>query len=96
MRPYNFRTGVFGSIPIAKSVEQNGWGAVEFSARYSELDLTQSLVDNGKMDIWSAGVNWMLTPYMSFNVNYRYIYLDRYGERGHTQGINSRLVLLLE
>ncbi|ARN74225.1 hypothetical protein BST96_08880 [Oceanicoccus sagamiensis] len=96
MRPYNYQAGIFGGVPIAKSVEQNGWGALELSLRYSELDLSEYPTDSGKMDIWSAGANWMLTPYMYFTLNYRYITLDRYGEEGDTHGLNTRLVLLLE
>jgi phosphate-selective porin OprO/OprP len=50
----------------------------------------------GKVDMWSAGVNWWLTPYMNFNVNYRYIDLDRFGVEGTSQSVTSRLMLILE
>jgi len=71
VRPYNKRVGIFGGAPISRGVNQNGWGTWELSTRYSSVDLTDGQVEGGEMDIWSAGVNWWLTPYMNFNVNYR-------------------------
>jgi phosphate-selective porin len=48
------------------------------------------------MDVWSLGLNWWLTPYMNFNVNYRYANLDRFGVEGSSQGFDTRLMLILE
>ena len=100
VRPYNRRTGVFRAIPIARTVEQNGWGAWEVSTRFSSIDMSElpdpTGLDAGEMDIWSLGLNWWLTPYMSFNMNYRYIDLDRFGVEGSSQGFFTRLVLVLE
>jgi len=60
-------------------------------------------VTGGEMDIWSAGVRWWLTPFMSLDLNYRYITLDGPGlsndpalSDGNSTGINGRLVLMLE
>lgn len=100
VRPYNRRTGVFGGIPIARTVEQNGWGAWEVSTRFSSIDMNEmpdpTGLDAGEMDVWSLALNWWLTPYMSFNVNYRYIDLDRFGVEGSSQGFFTRMVLVLE
>ena len=96
MRAYNRRVGIFNRVPIARTVNQNGWGAVELSGRFSHTDLTDSLIDGGEMDIWSLGVTWWLTPFMSAGVDYRYITLDRLGVEGHSSGVTSRIVLLLE
>jgi phosphate-selective porin OprO/OprP len=52
--------------------------------------------DGGKVDIWSAGLNWWLSPYLNVSLNYRYITLDRFGFEGNSQGFNSRLMLILE
>ena len=99
VRPYNRRVGVFKSIPIARTVEQNGWGAWEVSTRFSNLDMSAALdpdgADAGDMDIWSFGLNWWLTPHMNFNVNYRYITLDRFGNEGSSRGFTSRIMLIL-
>ncbi len=96
VRAYNRRAGVFGPVPISKNVNQNGWGAWELATRYSTIDLEDGLIEGGEMDVWSAGVNWWLTPSMSFNVNYRHITLDKGGIRGTSQGVNSRIVLTLD
>ena len=96
MRDYNKRVGIFKRLPIARTVNQNGWGAWEISTRYSALDANDSLLEAGDMDIWSAGVNWWLTPYFNVNLNYRYITLDKDGLEGTSHGVNSRVVLVLE
>lgn len=96
MREYNKRVGVFRPLPVARSVYQNGWGAWEVAARYSSLDANDGLLEGGDMDIWSAGINWWLSPYFNVNVDYRYITLDRDGVRGNSQAINTRFVLALE
>jgi phosphate-selective porin OprO/OprP len=100
VRPYNRRSGIFRPIPIARTVEQNGWGAWEISTRFSTLDMNEVPDSNGlnagDMDVWSFGLNWWLTPKMNANINYRYIDLDRFGVQGSSQGFVSRIMLILE
>ena len=96
VRPYNRRVGIFGSVPISRNVDQNGWGAWEISTRFSNLDANENTIDGGDMDIWSVGLNWWLTPYFNVNLNYRYVTLDKLGVEGSSQGINTRVVLILE
>jgi phosphate-selective porin OprO/OprP len=96
MRPYNKKSGVFGNIPVSRSVYQGGKGAWELTARWSNLDLNDGLVEGGDMNIASAGISWWLTPFFNVNLNYRYIWNTRYGVQDSSSGFNSRLVLLLE
>jgi phosphate-selective porin OprO/OprP len=96
MREYRKKTGIFGPVPVAKSVNQGGWGAWELSFRFSDLDLTDGLIDGGEMDILSLGLNWWLTPVFNVNMNYRYITLDRFGVKGNSSGIMTRVLLLME
>ena len=96
MREYRNRAGIFGPVPVAKTVYQGGWGAWELGFRYSDLDLTDGLIDGGEMDILSLGVSWWLTPTFNVNMNYRYITLDRFGVVGNSSGIMTRVLLLLE
>jgi phosphate-selective porin OprO/OprP len=96
MRQYRTKMGIFGPVPVAKSVNQGGWGAWEVALRYSDLDLTDGLIDGGEMDILSLGFHWWLTPTFNFNMNYRYITLDRFGIEGTSSGIMTRVLLLLE
>ena len=58
--------------------------------------LDDANVNGGQMDLWSAGLNWPLNPYMTVNFNYRYINLLRDGIEGTSQGFNARVVLVLE
>jgi phosphate-selective porin OprO/OprP len=96
MRAYNKKSGVFGGVPVAKSVYQNGKGAWEFTARWSNIDLDDGLIHGGKMDIASAGLTWWLNPIFGVNVNYRYIWNELNGIEGTSSGFNSRLVLILQ
>jgi phosphate-selective porin OprO/OprP len=96
MRSYRKRSGSFDPLPVAKSVNQGGWGAWELAARYSSLDLSDGLVDGGDMDITSVGLNWWLTRVAQFSLNYRYITLDQGGIEGDSSGITSRIVLILD
>jgi phosphate-selective porin OprO/OprP len=96
MRSYNTRGGLISRPPVARSVYQNGWGAWEVMARYSYTDLTDGSIDGGKMDIWSLGGRWWLTPFLSLDLNWRTISLDRFGVTGDSQGFSSRLVISLE
>lgn len=96
MRPYRRRSGVLGPLPVAKSVHQGGWGAWEVAFRYSSLDLTDGPVDGGQLDIYTLGLNWWLTSYSVFSLNYRNINLDRFGETGTSNALTGRLTLILE
>jgi len=96
MRAYNKKSGVFGGVPVAKSVYQNGPGAWEVSARWSSMDMDDGLIHGGKMDIASFGLTWWLNPIFGINVNYRYIWNTLDGVEGTASGINSRLMLMLQ
>ena len=95
-RAYRKISGTFDPLPVARPVNQGGWGAVELAFRYSNTDLTDGAVDGGKMDIYSLGVNWWLTRYTHLGLNYRYISLDRFGASGDSSGLNARLLLMLD
>jgi phosphate-selective porin OprO/OprP len=96
MRPYKRRNGVMGNVPISKSVQQDGWGSLELALRWSELDLTDGLIDGGELDVLSLGVNWSLTSTFVLSVNYRHISTDRAGVAWDSSGVNTRLILMLE
>ncbi|MCP4259960.1 MAG: hypothetical protein GY774_20965 [Planctomycetes bacterium] len=96
MRPYMKKSGIFGAVPVSKSVYRGGKGAWEVGIRWSDLDLSDGGVDGGKMQILSLGLNWWLTSFFNVNANYRHISLDRFGINGQSDGIMSRVVLILE
>jgi len=96
MRTYNRKSGILGQVPVAKTVNQGGWGAWELGVRYSTIDLTDGPVDGGEMDIWSFGIKWKLTPVFVVDANYRYITLDRSGFESSSDGFLIRILLLME
>ena len=96
MRAYNKKGGVFGGIPVAKTVYQNGKGAWEVYARYSNIDLNDGGIDGGEMQIATLGINWWLTPFFSVNAGYKYITNEQYGLEGTSSGLMTRIILVLE
>jgi len=96
MRSYNRKSGIFGRVPVARSVYQGGWGAWELGARFSSIDLTDGPIGGGEMDIFSLGVNWWLSPIFNVNLNYRFITNDKDGFSGDAQGVMGRVLLFLE
>jgi len=96
MRPYNKKNGLFRPIPVAKTVYQNGKGAWELAVRYSDLDLSDGLVEGGEIQIASLGLNWWLTPFFGLGVNYRYIWNELDGAEGTSSGFMTRILLILE
>jgi len=96
MRNYNRKSGTFGGVPVSRSVYQNGKGAWELAARWSNVNLNDGLVNGGDMDIASLALTWWATPFFSVNLNYRYIWNERHGLEDTSSGFNSRIILLLE
>ena len=96
MRAYRKRSGIFDPLPVARPVNQGGWGTIETAFRYSRLDLTDGTVDGGEMDIYSLGINWWLTRWAQFGADYRYISLDRFGTEGDSSALNLRIQLMLD
>jgi phosphate-selective porin OprO and OprP len=96
MRAYNNKGGVFGGIPVAKSVYQNGKGAWELYTRYSDINLNDGTINGGDMQIATLGLNWWLTPFFSVNMGYKYIWNEKDGVKGESSGLLGRLILVLE
>jgi phosphate-selective porin OprO/OprP len=96
MRLYNKKNGLFRPVPISRTVYQNGKGAWEITGRYSDVDLTDGRVQGGDMQIASLGLNWWLTPFFSFGVNYRYIWNLQDELEGNSSGFTTRILLMLD
>ena len=96
MRLYNKKNGLFRPVPISRTVYQNGKGAWEISARYSDVNLTDGKVEGGDMQIGSLGLNWWLTPFFSLGVNYRYIWNSHNELGGTSSGFTTRILLMLD
>jgi phosphate-selective porin OprO/OprP len=96
MRPYNKKNGLFRPAPISRTVYQNGKGAWEIAARYSDVNLTDGRVQGGDMQIASLGLNWWLTPFFGLGVNYRYIWNTQDEFEGNSSGFMTRVLLMLD
>lgn len=69
-RPYSAATGTFGRLQPASPFLDGGVGAFELAARYSRLDLSDSLVMGGVMTNWTLGLNWYPTAYTRLMLNW--------------------------
>ncbi len=96
MRAYNPKSGVFGGVPVSRSVYQGGIGAWEATARFSNVNLEDGAITGGDMDIASLGLTWWASPFMGVNANYRYIWNTLEDIENTTSGLNLRLMLILE
>lgn len=91
-RNYSTTSGAFSNpkprIPF--SLEGGGWGAWEFAARYSDLDLNdragrigQNLsadgIRGGEQRIWTRGLNWYPNSALKFELQYQNVDIDRIG-----------------
>jgi len=93
MRPYNRRSGVLGSLPVAQDIHQGGYGAVELGLRWSHVDLSDAAIDGGEMQIATVGINWWLSSIFAVSLNYQSIWHDRAGSSGRSDVLVTRVLL---
>ncbi len=93
MRPYNRKNGVFGALPVTRDVDHGGHGAVELALRWSEIDLTDGLMDGGEMQVAMAGVTWWASPSFNVSLNYQNIWNDKSGSKGQAGGVVIRMMV---
>ena len=77
-------------------MRQDGIGAWEVNGRYSTLNLTDGVIDGGDMQIASLGINWWLNPFFGVSMNYHHIESEQGGISGSTDGVVTRILLMLE
>lgn len=94
-RPYNTRGAFFDAVTPTRSVFAGGPGAWEAVLRYSYADLDSGAIQGGKFWRVTPMVNWHLSDNMRFELVYGYGVLDRFGVKGGTQFIQTRLQLTL-
>ena len=77
-RKYETKKGAFGRVKPNKNFNWGkGMGALELTARYSELDLSDRDIDGGKLDDVTLGINWYLNPNTRVMLNYVRAKVDR-------------------
>ncbi len=70
-RKYETKNGAFGRVKPNKNFYWGkGMGAIELTARYSKLDLSDRDIDGGKLDDVTLGINWYLNPNTRVMLNY--------------------------
>ncbi|MGA7439290.1 MAG: porin [Luteibacter sp.] len=62
---------------VSDVLPKGPWGALEFVARYSTLDLDDGVTRGGNEHDWTLGANWYLTKYLKFQANYVRAFSDR-------------------
>lgn len=87
-RHYNTGTAAFDAPPVRHPVGQGGLGVVEFTFRYSTLNLDYdaglpgsapgtSAIRGGDISIWTGGINWYLNPYARLALEAQHVELSR-------------------
>lgn len=90
-RPYNTVSGIYGFVPVKKSLFKGGPGAWEGVLRISHLDLSDGHVDGGKFWRLTPMVNWYVSNNIRLEFSYGYGVLDRFHVKGATQFFQSRI-----
>ena len=76
-RPYKTSSGAFDRVKPKNDFDgKGGWGALEFAARYSVIDLNDGDVNGGEMQNVTVGFNWYLNSNVRLMFNYVRAMLD--------------------
>ena len=76
-RAYDHKSGVFKRVKPKSIVAKNGgFGAWEFAARYSYIDLNDGAFRGGRERNYAFGLNWYATPNIRLMANYTYVDSD--------------------
>ena len=78
-----------------ETVRTGGIGAWELIARYSDVDLSDGLIEGGDMSRVSVGVNWWPTREFKGTIQYGWIDLDRDGISSSSNILQLRGAMLL-
>lgn len=92
-RGYDWINGVFLNPKPAHNFNPGagGWGALEWAARYSVLDLNDQNVDGGKETNVTTGLHWFLNQNFAFKFDYTKV-IDVEG--GEFEGVNPNEFLM--
>jgi phosphate-selective porin OprO and OprP len=75
------------------SLLNKGLGAWELILRYSDLDLNDAGIAGGEMSVWTAGLNWYLSPSVRAIFNYGLADVARPGQSGKTDIAQFRFLV---
>jgi len=85
-RPYDRNVGYARRV-----VPKRRGGAPELVVRYSDVDLSDDLVDGGRFRRTDLGLNWWATRRWKAGVAWGHVWLDRIGLTGETETLLTRI-----
>ena len=94
-RGYERHQGLFGKLTPLAGVRTGGIGAWELVARYSDVDLSDGLIEGGDMSRASVGVNWWPSREFKGTIQYGRVNLDRDDISSSSNMIQLRVAMLL-
>ena len=71
--------GYKGGVPSTPLPSEPGSGMWQLGLRYDTIDLNDGAVEGGKMNTWTAGVNWYWRSNFKFALNYVKVNSERQG-----------------
>ena len=102
-RGYNKRRGIVRRITAILDFTDGGGGAVEISARYSSLDLSDGAIHGGEIDIGSLGLIWHPRRDIQFHMQWSRTHLNSRGMKTELIPLKSdsdilqfRLVIVID
>ena len=94
-RPYSTVSGIYGFVPVKRSLFRGGPGAWEAVLRYSRLDLSDAAIDGGKFWRITPMINWYMSKELRLELGYGYGKLERFNLKGATQFFQARIQFAL-
>jgi phosphate-selective porin OprO/OprP len=94
-RPYVTSGGIFGFVPVKKSVFRGGMGEIEGCVFASVLNLNSGGIKGGKFWRITPMVNWYLSKHLRWELVYGIGQLGRYDLDGTVQFFESRIQVTL-
>lgn len=94
--PKEFNTpATFGQINIKNPLSAGGWGALEFAARLSEINLNSAGIIGGRETDFTFGVNWYPDKGFRFMANWvRTLQLSAPYDRPYLNGIHPNIFVM--
>lgn len=82
--------GYKGGVPTTAKPDTPGSGMWQLGLRYDTIDLDDGAVEGGRMDTWTAGVNWYWRSNFKFMLNYVKVDSERQGLSDNPDIVEAR------
>ncbi len=94
-RPYKTVGGIYGFVPVKKSVFKGGLGEIEFVLHASTFNLNDRSIKGGQFTRITPMINWYLTKILRWELTYGYGTLDRFNRKGHVSFFETRIQITM-